>query len=301
MERRILYFGKFKSLHSTENYVTYALQRLGQDVIKVEHDKISDFAGVKNLILSEYPDVVLFSKAPVANTRQILDLCVNHEILTICWQWDLYFDCQQREREQWPQFSSHLVFTSDGGHDEEFETRGINHQVLRQGIHYPEAIIQPSDYKYDVGFVGHREEKFQKGRGELVTFLERRYKKKFAYVNDVRGLRLNRWLSQVKVVVGDSYPSPRYYSNRVYETLGRGGFLLHPETEGLEREFKRGLHLDTYDRYNRATLLSKINYYLENESIRESIRQEGHSYCRDNYTYTERCRTLLSHIGAACR
>lgn len=298
---KILYFGNFTRSFSTENYVAYALGRLGQEVVEIPNTQFDVWEACKHRIMQEAPDVVLFSKAPVCHTDRILDLCNGHNILSVCWHWDLYFGCGNRSNERWPQLRSDLLFSTDGGHDLEFKNAGYSHQVLRQGIHYPEAIIQPPDYQYDVGFVGHNSE-FQPGRPELIAHLSDTYGSRFSYVSNVRGLKLNKWLSQVKVVVGDSYPSDAggYWSNRVYEVLGRGGFLLHPKVEGLEREFQSKKHLDTYTRSDFAELDDSIDYYLCNTPLQEAIRQAGHEHCRTNYTYFNRCRTLLAYIGAKC-
>lgn len=203
---KILYFGNFTRSFSTENYVAYALGRLGQEVVKIPNTQFDVWEACKHRIMQEAPDVVLFSKAPVCHTDRILDLCNGHNILSVCWHWDLYFGCGNRSNERWPQLRSDLLFSTDGGHDRKFKNAGYSHQVLRQGIHYPEAIIQPPDYQYDVGFVGHNSE-FQPGRPELIAHLSDTYGSRFSYVSNVRGLKLNKWLSQVKVVVGDSYPS----------------------------------------------------------------------------------------------
>ena len=59
------------------------------------------------------------------------------------WLTNLFFGIMRREIqvEQNPIFKSTIVFTTDGGHQKEFEARGVNHVCLRQGIYEPEAYI----------------------------------------------------------------------------------------------------------------------------------------------------------------
>ena len=112
-------------------------------------------------------------------------------------------------------------------------------------------------------------------------------------------------LGKVKVFVGDSYPSPNYWSNRIYEITGRGGFLLHPETIGLDEEFIAGKHYIAYKRPgNRAgwqVLQGLIDYWVTHDKEREQIRQQGFAHCGKHYTYTHRVKTLLEHIQTAIR
>ena len=109
-------------------------------------------------------------------------------------------------------------------------------------------------------------------------------------------MSLNKALSEVKIVVGASYPSNYYWSNRIYEITGRGGFILHPETFGLDEEFTDGVHYVSYRRNNFTQLQNKIQYYLENDEEREQIREAGYRHCSQNLTYTHRVQSLLTTI-----
>lgn len=297
---KILYLGKFNTSYSTEVYVSYALRRLGQTVEAIPHNELGARSSWDDYLSKHSPDVVMFSKAPVAGCRELINACKRRGIITVAWVWDLYFECGNRPEKDWPQFEADLVFTSDGGHSDDFKARGWNHCTLRQGIHFPEAVAQPPDHKFLVGFVGHKNGKFQPGRQELVQHLQTTYGDQFTHAETVRGLDLNKWLASVCVVVGDSYPTSTggYWSNRIYEVTGRGGFMLHPDIRGLNNEFKAGLHIGTYDRGDLEDLDNKINFYASEPDVREEIRRNGHILCKTHYTYVERCRTLLNHIGA---
>jgi len=290
---RIYYIGKFKEEHNTENYVTAAFEELGHKVYQYKHNKKETLAQIFNRIQEFGADTVLFSKAEFPEAKKLIDLCYAKGILTVCWQFDLFIGYRSKLPEQ---FWSDFLFTTDGGHQREFIKLRCNHRLLRQGIHKPEAIkIDSTEYKYDVAFVGSCTHVSHESRRNLLKFLQQR--KSFIHYQTMRGLKLNEALNQVKIVVGDSYPSPNYWSNRIYEITGRGGFFLHPFTEGLDSEFEDGEHYVGYQRGNYKQLCDRIDLLLREDSARERIRQAGFEKTRNCYTYTHRVQELLSIIS----
>lgn len=143
----------------------------------------------------------------------------------------------------------------------------------------------------EVGFVGatgyHPEYPF---RGELLQFLKEAYGERFRVFSGYRGAELNDLYASIRVVVGDSCfgGSDHYWSDRVPETLGRGGFLIHPETKGL-----RIPGLVTFSPGNLFELQDKIDYYLEREEERLSCVKVASAWVRENETYHNRMKTLL--------
>tara|TARA_R110002020_G_scaffold34660_5_gene105290 strand:+ start:6151 stop:6486 length:336 start_codon:yes stop_codon:yes gene_type:complete len=109
-------------------------------------------------------------------------------------------------------------------------------------------------------------------------------------------MELNEALSKIKIVVGDSHPSDYYWSNRIYEITGRGGFILHPKTLGLEEDFQDGVHYVSYERGNFKQLKEKIEFYLNNQKLADTIRENGHAHCKQNLTYTHKVRELISKV-----
>jgi hypothetical protein len=289
----ILYIGKFKHSYSTEVYVTWALRAKGVTVYRCASMRSG------NAIIAQInrwnPSAVLFSKLEIPETERVLNHCRRKGILTVCWQWDLFYGYRPKHPAQ---FKSDILLTTDGGHQDRFERDGYNHSVLRQGIHKPEhQLFNADSYDYDVAFVGTRFG--HPSRRRLIAWLERNYGPKFVHLTNTRGLSLNRTLAKVKVVVGDSYPSRRYWSNRVYEITGRGGFLMHPETEGLDEEFSNGCHYVVYDRRDYARLRDQIDYWVANNQEREAIRRQGFAHCGAHYTYSHRVSRLTEIISDA--
>jgi spore maturation protein CgeB len=106
--------------------------------------------------------------------------------------------------------------------------------------------------------------------------------------NEMRGTALNYLYAKTKVVVGDSVISPNYWSNRVVETLGRGGFLIHKEVEGIKEEYP---YLVTYTDY--GDLKAKITYYLAHDDERMEIIKKNYEWVLNNYTCDKKCAELI--------
>lgn len=292
---RILYFGKFIEAWRTENWVRYALQQHGVEVIPIQFtNRDPSIENDLSQVRHYRPDVVLFSKAFHPYYAELISKLRASGIVTACWMWDLVWGLRNKV---FPQFHSDILFTTDGGNEDAWESNGLaHHRLLRQGIHGPEHhIVKSGGYTHDVAFVGSLTPYSHPNRKLLVEALNEVYDYKFLHIRTKRGMNLNRWMSRVKIVVGDSYPSPNYWSNRIYEMLGRGAFLLYPRTPGLEAEFEEGKHYIGFEQYNFDEMLEKITEWLPKESERERVRQAGFERCGE-FTYTRRVETLLAAI-----
>jgi len=290
----ILYVGRFEVPYRSEVYIKAALEANGHTVSTCDLSK-SKIKGVALQARKENVDFVLFSKTKDENTLRTIYQLKGQGILTVCWLFDL-FGIPIREKTP-PEFNCDIVFTTDGG--EKTIERG--HHTLRQGIHLPEAadLTGPVEGdKFPIVFVGHGDEEIQPGRGALIDFLGSRYSSDFTHLTETRGMDLTKILSTSGVVVGDSYPSERYWSNRIYEVTGRGGFLLHPETPGLEEEFTDGEHYISYERDNFDKLEDTIDDFLQPDNLeeREAIRMNGWRLTSVEYTYESRCSDLIDQI-----
>lgn len=302
--KTIIYFGDFKRPYDTELYIAKALKELGYEVICKQEDMmlITDIENLMKDIRAVNPILVLFSKGkPMGKSFEFIEQMKKEGFNTACWLFDLYFDLPIDRgaglRSKIAPFNCETIFSTDGGHDKEFAETGIKKITLRQGIYEPEAILYDRKKTHDIIFVGND---VFKTRVKLLKALEGHYGsqfERFGHVpgKQVRNLPLNELYASTKIVVGDSQPSPKYWSNRIYETLGRGGFLLHPKVEGLDDEFIDGVHYVSYDRDDMNGLIEKIDYYLKHDDEREKIRRAGFEYCKAHYTYKDRCKELMKH------
>lgn len=293
---KIMYFGKFQTSYSTEKYVTKSLKQIGHDVLTVPIFKYSKYEVLIQMIEQNKPDVLLFTKTELPCFYYLIRWAKSEGIKTVTWNWDVYRTLRNTIPVHFC-VSDHYIHT-DGSNQAYWKHRcdGKVH-VLRQGIFLPEAIMidNPDERKIPLAFYGSIDS-YQK-RFELIIKLSQVFE--LHVKNQVRNHRLNMEFSNTKLILGDSYPLPNYWSNRVYETLGRGGLLLHPKTEGLDKEFIPGEHFIEYERNNLPELIELIKYWLDpkRKEERDRIRKAGYEYCVQNHTYNHRVSELIKIIN----
>lgn len=291
---KIFYIASFERLWD-EECIAQAFENIGCEVIRREERKYTNAQLLRD-IRETKPDYVFFAKLLIReNGFDLLREIKKLGIPSVSWTFDLYIGyCRENQIPQLPFFHADYVFTTDGGHDKEFKEKGINHFCVRQGIYSPQATLglTKPEYRFDVIFVGTRNINYP-FRQELCEFLKKNYDFKWVGVDDpntFRGYDLNGLYTTTKIVVGDSVPSPNYWSNRPYETMGRGGFTIFPEIKGLKNEFP---DIVTYKQCDLQDLKKKIDYYLEHDIERSSIQIKLFDFIRDNYTYEQRCQKIL--------
>lgn len=211
-----------------------------------------------------------------------------------------------------PFFKLDYLFTPDGANQKKFEELGINHHWLPPAVYEKECIkgIPRKSFISELAFVGnwaggyHPESNH---RHELIKFLQREYEDKIKFWPErgrpaVRGLLLNDLYASVKVVVGDSCRVGNiqrlYHSDRIPETLGRGGFLLHPRIDGVTDDlYLEDKHLGCWEAWDWKELREKIDYFLGSDDRREEIRETGHLHVKNNHTYTHRVKQVLAVLA----
>lgn len=271
---KIVYYGNFKNPFSTETYISDALERQGVKVVRLnKYDQ--PFSKLKG----ECADADYLLVAKMNTPLPQVDCPV------ICWVFDLFFDLPEpfdRPFNKQFHFKADKVFSTDGGHDEEWEKHKVDHTCIRQGVDQKGKYVLEPNYKYDTAFIGSISYPY---RSKLVNFIKRN--KGLLVQEGYYADNLNRLLSEVKIVVGDSVPSPKYWSNRVYEITGRGGFIIHPYVEGIKDEFP---DLVTYTHGDLDELKDKVDYYLKHDNERKEIKRKCHEVCP---TYDDRVKEFL--------
>ena len=247
------YYGNFDRFWSTEVYIAEALASAGHIVHRLDRDNT-------NIVPCDY---VLFAKL---SKNDIIHKTRKHGIPSVCWVFDLYRGYRSCNV---PHLKADIVITTDG--DDEYHT-------IRQGVHKPEKITIEKEKIYDVIFVGNPS--YFKLRKKMI----KRVKPKI--VMNTRGLALNRILGQTKIAIGDSYPSSNYWSNRMYEMTGRGGFFIHVKVEGMP---------DYIPQFEYGKEKEMIEYYLENEGEREKLHKIQFEKCP---TYDDRIKELIELLNS---
>ncbi len=110
----------------------------------------------------------------------------------------------------------------------------------------------------------------------------------------VRGHDLNNCYASCKVVVGDCFGAgtPNYWSDRVPETCGRYGLLIHPAVDGLKTP------MWFYEPQNLISLKTTIEGMLSHSAERRlSYILGGAEYTRTHDTWTIRMATIMKEAG----
>lgn len=313
--------GNFEPPFSTENDLNHAMEANGWTVAKIQEGsddiRILIDGGLDNPSIP--PDFILWT-----STRDLANKW-GHEL-----QWELLAEARRfgvpvvgYHLDRWwglkrweavvdePYFKVDLLITADGGHQAEWESLGLNHRWMPPGV--SKRWCQLGEFKEelatDIVFTGswqdygHRE---WRHRMELVAWLQKTYGDRVAFYpkqgqHAVRGLDLNDIYWSAKVVVGDSCLAPKvdgspmthYCSDRVPETLGRGGILLHPLVDGVHATRGGDFAYAWWELGDWSSLRSELDGLLAmDDEQRLDARLQAIGHIRENHTYTVRMKQL---------
>jgi hypothetical protein len=311
--KKITFLGNFRVDYTSETHHANTLESLGYNVVRLQETADTTGRILREALTS---DLFVWIHTHGWNTpggltmEQVLLELRDAGVPTMTYHLDLWFGLnRQKDLQRHPVYQSigHF-FTVDSQMAEWFNTKtSVRGHYLPAGVYDKECTYTPATPERDIIFVGsksyHQEWPY---RPKLINFLEQTYPDKFSLygregVKTVRGQELNELYASTKVVVGDTlcpnFKYPDYWSDRIYETLGRGGFLIHPYIKGLEKEFEDKKHVVFYEYNNWDQLKDLINYYLENDKEREKIRKTGHEFVKKNYTYKNRWQSILKELN----
>jgi hypothetical protein len=310
---KIVFLGNFRVDYTSETHHANTLESLGHKVIRLQESEAKSEDILKSSI-----DCDLFIWIHTHGWRtpgryemgQVLRTLADYKIPTMTYHLDLWFGLQrQKDLNNHPvyKYIGHF-FTVDKKMADWFNQKTkVKGHYIPAGVYDKECIFKKVEIANDVIFVGskkyHPEWQY---RPKLIDWLSDNYQDNFKHygsggLQPIRGLKLNKLYWSTKVVVGDTlcinFKYPDYWSDRVYETMGRGGFIIHPYVSGMEREFEDKKHLVFYEYGNFKQLKELIDYYLEHDEEREAIRMAGHELVKTKYTYKNRWQQILKELG----
>lgn len=305
----VSYLGNFGAPFSTENYILRAFEQLGWEVIALQENSVSTDDILQAVYQSDFLAIThTYGWSPRCriglSMEDLLERLKSNGIPTVALHLDRYWGIPEREimmRTHWF-FKCAQVWTSDGGNQDKFAELGIEHHWFPPGIDQQHTFIgTPRDeYRADVCFVGAREyhNEAYPFRKQMVDWLadEPHPWSVIRFGSDrptIRGPELNDIYASVKIVVGDSIfaGSSFYYSDRIPETIGRGGFLLHPKCEGME------FPMASYAPQSIRDLEIQIEYWLSHDKEREELRRAGFEWFKHNGTWCHRLLDVLNHLS----
>lgn len=304
--------GNHKADYCTESELVWTLTEMGHKVLKFQENQTSTeeqlrICTTQGVELWLYVHTHHWSTPGCMDMDTLITMLRQFGVQTASFHLDRFWGLDISDKREsgigrHPFWHTDKVFTADGGHQAEFEARGVTHIWLPPAIaarHCYRGTFQ-KEFAVDVAFVGsanyHPEYPF---RTRLVEYLTKTYGSHFRrFAPDtpsgvVRERRLNDLYASARVIVGDSCfaGSPNYWSDRVPETLGRGGFLLHPKTKGLDID-----GLVTYEPGNLAMLKEKIDLWVKH-GPRLVCTDKAMAVVKEHHTYTNRMRVLLTEMG----
>ena len=293
---KIAFIGEFTKLWNEEG-IARSFEKLGIEIIRFPEEGFDARTALK-IIADEKPDMVLTAKLRIDHREFFVKEIKKMRIPTVSWTFDLYFGHRRESKiDEDIIFKTDFVFGPDGGNIQRFRDKGINYHLLRQGI-YDEYCYKGKwvkDFSSDVAYVGG----MQYGHREVMCkYLQKYDFKRYGKLatDHIRGDPLNDLYASASIIIGDSFPSPRYWSNRFYETLGRGGFLIFTDIEGLNEEYEPYKHFIPFKFYGFASLEEKIEYFLKHPEERRKISNRAMAYTKEHHTLLNRCRQFLEII-----
>jgi len=206
-----------------------------------------------------------------------------------------------------------VMFTADGDADELWEREGVNHRWLLPAVNERYCYLaepDPAKYDCDVVFVGGWDNyghKAWRHRGEMIEHLVKWYGNRFLALPRrgqprIVGDELNVIYATAKVVVGDSClvphssgrPKRSYSSDRIPESLARGGVLVHPIVDGIHWDHGGSFDYFGWPLGDWKECRTQIDYVLDmdvDDRVDESLAFiEG---IKKSHTYSERVRTVI--------
>lgn len=302
------FIGNFLPPYSTENDRKWSLLNSGHDVVTFQENETSPYTLIRYAEERKL-DVLFYSHTHdpsycIPNLIDVFMLYKKKGIPTVSVHLDKWAGLD-REKDVGVEATwfTEWLFMADGSPDavRMYKEHNLKWRWLPPAVVARDCYITPPDrirFPHEIVFIGskgyHKEYPF---RPQMIEFLQKTYRNRFGHYGNggiqvVRGHDLNVLCSTAKIVVGDSCFAGQqlYWSDRIPETVGRGGFLLHPivPPNTIPHGFYKAGDLND--------LKAKIDFWLDpaNENKRRRLRNEGFLHVRKNDTYTNRMDEILT-------
>jgi len=313
---RIVFTGNFQVSYSSENHHAQSLEALGHHVIRMQEGVATGDDIYTEAIKS---DMLVFIHTHGWETTgmpmgEVFNALKDAGIPSLTYHLDLWLGLERQKDLDTDPFYKTIehFFTVDKLMADWFnENTDVKGHYLAAGVFDRECVmLEPQLVEYDIIFVGskgyHPEWTW---RPDLIDWLKTTYGKRFLHVGGdgdtgtVREMELNQIYANAKIAVGDTlclnFDYPYYFSDRMFEAPGRGGFNLFPRIMGQDDYFVKGVEMATFPYGDFDALKSQIEYYLEHTDEREDIRYAGHMRTKRDHTYIQRWQTILDEVKRA--
>lgn len=284
---RIIYIGKHRSGgNDDEGAIAHVLLSLGHEVVQVIESR--GYRAIKYR-----GDLALFHHWSDSTHLEQLSMPRAFWYFDLVTYPDRTLQARNDHRETWMSKMTPLVdvgFCTDG----DWVARDKSNTLVRllQGCDERYAGRDRAEQDIDILFTGS----FRGGgvgRESFVRGMSERYGSGFYQATGHHRENLRALIARSKIVVAPDHPiTDNYWSNRVYLTLGFGGFLLHPYAETLTQHYAHGREIVYYR--SREELHEQIAYYLSHPEEREAIQEAALQRSLAEHTYRHRVEQMLS-------
>lgn len=311
----VCYMGNFGPSHSTESHIARSLEALGHRVIRIQEGEtpaleVPELCKTADVFMHTQTYGLAVTSGTIEEREQARVRIMSLGIPSVFFHLDLWHGLARADQlytdpEPWTRYD--YVFTTDGGHDEEWKQLGINHFWMAPGVFHEEAydaLPNPRRWPGRVAFCGsHRSYAHQEHepvRMAMLNAMRKKFGRQFVCYPQrqaVRGPDLNELYATIPVIIGDSCLAGKirgYVSDRCTETTGRGGFLIHPYVPGILNILP---DLVTYPAEDWNALTDRVQHYLNNPVAREENRRMNSAWTREHHTYKVRMKTILEVVG----
>ena len=313
------YIGNFIPPHSTENDIQSALTNLGHEVLTFQENDPRTWHTIELLELDvmfwtrtgwHWPDYQITANYAHQLQTSMLVAARHAHVPTVGLHLDRWIGlAREPEIDSEPFFKCEWMFTADGGHDQQWQDHGVNHHWFPPAVNEQSCYLSKprGDFASDIAFVGSWNSYHPEWthRFELVEHLRRSWGSRVEFWPKgpaIRGGDLNDLYSSVTVLVGDSClidDATHYCSDRIPETLGRGGLLIHPHVRGITdgtlwtgEDHLLTWTLGKWDELDRA-----IDWALSNPLDARNIALMGMAHTLARHTYDRRLEAVLDVIA----
>ena len=310
---KILYVAKLDpSDNQDELAIKHALEQLGHLVVGVQEKRRRRDRPLMDVVRGESRfDFCLFHKwdvvSEIAEVSRIVPSCFWYFDMVRPVDDDPTLSARSETRIAWmrdvlaiPRVVAGFCTDGDWVCEDRFRTgklrwllQGADERTLGFGTPIPDSVGPEILF---TGMINHG-----RRRAEHVAHLKERYGDRFAVMGDGgpkyrrHGRELADVFASCKVVVAPDGPNTaRYWSNRVYLTLGLGGYLMHPYCEGLTEHYTPD-QLTTYRDWGHLDRLIDRALQLPAE-YRRMEAERGHERTVKTNLYRHRCKNLVDEI-----